>query len=71
MNEIIAEHKGIDEENFSRDADLRDDLGMDSLDLMEMVTDILEKFSITLPDDVQADIRTVGDAYNAVAFCLR
>ena len=71
VNEIIAEHKGIDEENFSRDADLRDDLGMDSLDLMEMVTDILQKFSITLPDDVQADIRTVGDAYNAVAFCLR
>lgn len=71
VNEIIAEHKGIDEENFSRDANLRDDLGMDSLDLMEMVTDILQKFSITLPDDVQADIRTVGDAYNAVAFCLR
>ena len=71
VNEIIAEHKGIDEENFSRDADLRDDLGMDSLDLMEMVTDILQKFSITLPDDVHADIRTVGDAYNAVAFCLR
>ena len=71
VNEIIAEHKGIDGENFSRDADLRDDLGMDSLDLMEMVTDILQKFSITLPDDVHADIRTVGDAYNAVAFCLR
>lgn len=71
VNEIIAEHKGIDEENFSRDANLRDDLGMDSLDLMEMVTDILQKFSITIPDDVQVDIRTVGDAYNAVAFCLR
>ena len=71
VNEIIAEHKGIDEENFSRDADLRDDLGMDSLGLIEMVTDIMQKFSITLPDDVQADIRTVGDAYNAVAFCLR
>lgn len=71
VNKIIAEYKGIDEEKISRDADLRNDIGMDSLDLTEISMDIHRMFSVIIPDRVLEDIRTVGDAYNAVAFCLR
>lgn len=71
VNKIIAEYKDIDEEKISRDADLRNDIGMDSLDLTEISMDIHRMFSVIIPDRVLEDIRTVGDAYNAVAFCLR
>ena len=39
-----------------------DDLGADSLDLVELVMAFEEEFNIEIPDDVQESIRTVGDA---------
>ena len=71
VNKIIVENTEIDEEKISRDADLRDDLGFDSLDLIEIVVDINREFSIFISDSAQLDIRTAGDAYNVVAYYLK
>ena len=71
VNKIIAEYKDIDEENFSRDADLRNDIGMDSLDLTEISMDIHRMFSVFVPDHVVEGIKTVGDVYDAAAYYVK
>jgi acyl carrier protein len=40
---------------------LREDLGMDSFDLVELVVELEEEFRITIPDELAKSIRTVGD----------
>lgn len=72
VNEIIVKNtEELDEEKISRDADLRDDLGMDSLDLIEKVIDAHRKFSISIPDPVVEGLKTVGDVYDAVAYYVK
>ena len=72
VNEIIVKNtEELDEEKISRDADLRNDLGMDSLDLIEKVVDAHMKFSISIPDPVVEGLKTVGDVYDAVAYYVK
>jgi acyl carrier protein len=40
---------------------LKEDLGMDSFDLVELVVELEEEFRITIPDELAKRIRTVGD----------
>ena len=47
-------------------ANFIDDLGADSLDLVELVMAFEEEFNIEIPDDVQESIRTVGDAVSHI-----
>ena len=56
---------------ISRDADLRDDLGMDSLDLIEIHAEIDQRFSVFVPDHVVEGIKTVGDVYDAAAYYVK
>ena len=58
---LVAEHLGVDPSELRPDANILDDLGADSLDVVEMVMAIEEKFDIEIPDDDAEAIRTVGD----------
>ena len=71
VNEIIAEHKGIDEENFSRDADLRNDIGVDSLDFYVIEMEAERRLSVRVPDHVVVSLKTVGDVYDAAAYYVK
>lgn len=71
VNEIIVKNTEHDEEKISRDADLRNDLGMDSLDLIEIHTEIDQRFSVFVPDHVVEGIKTVGDVYDAAAYYVK
>jgi acyl carrier protein len=46
---------------------LRDEIGVDSLDLVEFTMELEEEFRITVPEDVAVDFRTVGDVIEYVA----
>jgi acyl carrier protein len=59
---IIAEQLAKPEDNISEKSHFIDDLGADSLDLVEIIMAIEEKFGIEIPEGEQEKIRTVGDA---------
>ena len=63
---IIVEHLGVEEDKVTENASFIDDLGADSLDTVELVMAFEEEFNIEIPDDVQENIRTVGDAVSHI-----
>ena len=62
VKEIIAEKLGVDEENVKPEASFTNDLGVDSLDTVELIMEFEKAFNITIPDDKAEKIATVGDA---------
>lgn len=59
---MIAEHLNKDEEQVTMESSFRDDLGADSLDLVEMIMGMEEMFDIEISEVEAESIRTVGDA---------
>ena len=60
---IIVEKLGVDASQVTEDASFQNDLGADSLDIVELIMDFEKQFDIKIPDDDASDkISTVGDA---------
>ena len=59
---IIVEKLGVDEADIKHEASFTNDLGADSLDIVELVMEFEKQFSITIPDEDAEKISTVGDA---------
>jgi acyl carrier protein len=59
---IIVEQLGLEEGVVSGDASLIDDLGADSLDLVEVIMALEEQFDIEIPDEEAEGIETLGQA---------
>jgi acyl carrier protein len=66
VKEIIVEQLGVDEEEVTIQASFVDDLGADSLDIVELVMALEEEFDLEIPDEDAEKIRTVGDAVNYI-----
>ena len=62
VKKIVVEHLGVDADKVTEDASFIDDLGADSLDIVELVMAFEEEFGIEIPDDAAESIQTVGDA---------
>jgi len=62
VKEIIVEQLGVDANQVTAEAAFVDDLGADSLDTVELVMALEEKFNIEIPDEDAEKITTVGDA---------
>jgi len=58
---IIGEQLGVEAATLAPEANLLDDLGADSLDVVELVMALEEEFQIEVPDDHVENIRTIGD----------
>ncbi|MDY6862863.1 MAG: acyl carrier protein [Thermodesulfobacteriota bacterium] len=59
---IIAEQLGVGEDEIKTDSNFVDDLGADSLDLVELVMALEEEFGQEIPDEDAEKIQTVKDA---------
>lgn len=59
---IIVEQLGVEEEEITMESSFIDNLGADSLDIVELVMALEEKFDIVIPDEDAEKIRTVGMA---------
>lgn len=59
--ELTAAHLGIDEESISENASFKEDLGVDSLDLFELVMELEEEFGIEIPSEDLENLITVSD----------
>jgi len=60
--DIVAEQLGATKEEIVPEASFIDDLGADSLDIVELVMAMEETFDIEIPDDDAEKIQTIGDA---------
>jgi len=59
---IIVEQLGVEEDEVTMDASFIDNLGADSLDIVELVMALEEEFDLEIPDEDAEKIRTVGEA---------
>ena len=64
--EIIVEQLGVGENEVVPEASFVDDLGADSLDLVELIMALEEEFSLEISDEEAEKIRTVQDVINYV-----
>ncbi len=64
--ELIAESLGVAAEEISAEASFIDDLGADSLDIVELVMEIEKQFEIEIPDEDAEKISTVQDAIDYI-----
>ena len=62
VKEIVVEQLGVDPDEVTNDASFVDDLGADSLDLVELVMALEEEFDLEIPDEDAEKITNVGDA---------
>ena len=62
IRKLVAEQLDVTEEQVTSEARFIDDLGADSLDIVELVMTIEEEFDIEIPDEDAEGIATVGDA---------
>jgi acyl carrier protein len=58
---IVTEQLGVEAAEVTKDASILDDLGADSLDVVELVMALEEAFDIEVPDDAVEEMRTIGD----------
>ena len=66
MKEVLASELGVDADKVTADARFKEDLDADSLDLVEVVLALEEKFGVEIPDDEIAGVKTVGEAADLV-----
>ena len=62
VKKIIVEQLGVEEEEVAMESSFIDDLGADSLDIVELIMALEEEFDIEIPDSEAEKIATVGDA---------
>ena len=61
IQSIVADQLGVERVEVTKDASILDDLGADSLDVVELVMTLEEVFDIEVPDDAVEEMRTIGD----------
>jgi acyl carrier protein len=62
VKEIVVEQLGVEESEVTAEASFIDDLGADSLDIVELIMALEEEFDLEIPDKEAEKITTVGDA---------
>jgi len=61
IRDIIVEQLGVDEGEVTLESKFIDDLGADSLDIVELIMALEEEFDMEIPDEEAEKISTVGD----------
>ena len=71
VEEILTEELGVEREQLTPEARLMDDLGADSLTLVEITMALEDRFSLAIPDERWETVRTVGELHEALAELLQ
>lgn len=66
VRQIIVDELGVPAEQVTLESSLTDDLGADSLSLVEMLMNFEAEYDVTIPDEAFDNIETVGDIVNAL-----
>ena len=66
LKRVIVEQLGVEENEITLDSSFIEDLGADSLDIVELIMALEEEFDIEIPDEDAEKILTVGDALDYI-----
>lgn len=66
VREILIDQLDVEEEAVTMEANIQDDLGADSLDIVDLVMSLEEEFDCEIPDEEIENIKTVGDIVNYI-----
>lgn len=66
LKDIVMDRLNVEEEQIKPEASFVEDLGADSLDIVELIMGIEEEFDIEIPDEDAEKLTTVGSAMNYV-----
>lgn len=66
LKELVVDQLGVEEDEVTMEASMQDDLGADSLDLVDLVMSVEEEFGVKVADEDLENIKTVGDIINYI-----
>lgn len=66
IRSILCDQFDVDEDSVTLETLIQDDLGADSIDVVDLVVSIEDEFDIEIPDDEIEDVKTVGDVVKYV-----
>ena len=66
LKELVVDQLGVEEDEVTMEASMQDDLGADSLDLVDLVLSVEEEFGVKVADEDLENIKTVGDIVNYI-----
>jgi acyl carrier protein len=64
--DIVCENLAVNRDQVKRETAFIEDIGADSLDIVELIMELEEEFEITIPDDQAEKIKTVGEAIDYI-----
>ncbi|MDA3130648.1 acyl carrier protein [Aliibacillus thermotolerans] len=66
VKKIVADRLGVEESEITLEATFKDDLGADSLDVVELVMELEDEFDLEISDEEAEKISTVADVVNYI-----
>ena len=66
VQKIVSDKLGVDAAKVTKEASFANDLGADSLDIVEFVMEVEKEFNITIPDEEATKLTTVGAAVDYI-----
>ena len=67
LKELVVDQLGVDDDEVTTEATIQEDLGADSLDLVDLVMAVEEEFDVKIADEDLEGIKTVGDIVDYIA----
>ncbi len=68
--DILVEQLGVQREQLTPEARLEEELGADSLDKVEIIMSVDERFNVSVPDEIAERVSSVGELFEALAELL-
>lgn len=66
LSDLIVERMGVEKEQVTSEASFKEDLGADSLDVVEFIMELEDAFGLEIPDEDAEQLGTVGDVVNYI-----
>ncbi|MBR2372035.1 MAG: acyl carrier protein [Clostridia bacterium] len=66
IRKLLAEQINISEDEIKMESDIINDLGADSLDVVEMLMAVETEFNVTVPDEIAMEMKTIGDVVSFI-----
>ncbi|MBO5226808.1 MAG: acyl carrier protein [Ruminococcus sp.] len=66
IKELIVDQLDVEEDKVTMEANIQDDLGADSLDIVDLVMSVEDAFEVKIEDEDVENIKTVGDIVNYI-----
>ena len=66
VKELIVDQLDVEEDKVTMDANIQDDLGADSLDIVDLLMSVEDAFEVKIEDEDVENIKTVGDIVNFI-----